>query len=93
MAHCKSQDIEDLESVLDQIRELEAIKEKGHGKFYLKSASFLHFHIKADRRWADIRNGADWGSEVDISCPCSKKESMSFMAEVKRRYKRTLAAR
>lgn len=57
MAHCPYNKIQGLETVLTEIRKLEKIKELKPGIFYLKSQSFLHFHIKDDKIWADAESG------------------------------------
>lgn len=90
MAHCKPEDIKDLTDVFESIRGLENVIEKSSGKFYLKSKGFLHFHIKGERRWADIRDGQSWGSEVDLPISASSLQKKKFMAEVRRRHKRTI---
>ena len=91
MAHCKSEDIKDLKLVLEEIRSWDKIQEKGEGKFYFKSKSFLHFHLKDERRWADIRDGLKWGSEVDIPFSSTKKQITTFLKEAKKRYQKTLS--
>ena len=86
MAHCPYADLADIEDVLDRIRKLEKLREKKPGFFYLKSRGFLHFHLKDDRRWADVRDGQEWGEELDIPFNPSKKQKDSFFKEVAARY-------
>lgn len=92
MAHCKQEDLSDLKPVLIQMRALAGLKELKKGIFYLKSKGFLHFHIKDGKRWADIRNGKNWGEQVEVPFNCSKSLQLSFLAEVKKRYKNTMLA-
>lgn len=90
MAHCPFDQLSDLESELNKIRELPKIKEPKPGVFYLKSKGFLHFHIdKEDRRWADARNGQSWGAEIDIPIRASKKTKAEFLKKVKAYYNNT----
>ena len=90
MAHCKYSEIEDLEKALSFARNLEKIKEKKPGIFYLKSRGFLHFHSKDGRRWADIRKGNSWGPEVNIPFKPSQKEINHLIKEIKVCYEQTI---
>lgn len=89
MAHCPYEQISDLESVFDEIRTWEGVKEKSPGVFYIKSTPFLHFHVKGEARWADVWEGKTWGDPVDIRPKANKSERSAFMAEVRRRYETT----
>ncbi len=86
MARCPYEKLEDIEDVLEKIRALPLIKESKPGIFYYKSQGFLHFHLKDDRRWADVRDTDRWGSEMDLPFKAKKSEKNSFFDEVKRRY-------
>src|SRR4051812_44832355 len=66
MDHCPYAKLEDLKDILFQVRKLPNIKEPKPGIFYIKGKSFLHFHLKDDRRWADVRDGKDWGPSIDV---------------------------
>jgi hypothetical protein len=61
VAHCPYEKIADLEPVFEEMRGWPGIKEKSPGVFYVKSTPFLHFHVKDDDRWADVRAGKTWG--------------------------------
>lgn len=61
MAHTHIEDLQDLHTVLEQIRQWPGIIERSPGIFYLKRLPFLHFHTKENRRWADVRAGKNWG--------------------------------
>ena len=61
-----------------------------HRKLYLKSKGFLHFHMKDDRRWADVRDGASWGSEIDLPFDASASQKKKFLNVVRQRYKNSL---
>lgn len=73
MAHCPFEKLEDLEDIFAELRKLPSLKEPKPGIFYLKAKSFLHFHTDGKRRWADIRDGEKWGTEVEVSFSASKK--------------------
>ena len=91
MGHCKDDEILDLKDVLEEIVTWDKIKEKGFGRLYLKSRGFLHFHSKDGRRWADVRDGKDWGDEIDIPLKASMAKKKAFIKEVKKRYENTLS--
>lgn len=86
MAHCPFDKLEDMSTALEKIRLFPLLKEVKPGIFYLKGQSFLHFHIKGERRWADARDGQDWGEEIDLPFNSSKTALQNFVKEIKRRY-------
>ena len=90
MAHCTYEDIVDLESCLEVIRSLDKVIERKPGTFYMKGKGFLHFHKKDGERWADVRDGLDWGEKIDIPFSAKKGERASFIKEVKKRHERTI---
>jgi len=90
MAHCPIEKLADIEKLLQEIRTLERIQEKSKGIFYLKSKGFLHFHLKDEQRWADVRDGAEWGSQIDLPFHPNKKTQENFLLEIKKRHKKTL---
>lgn len=90
MAHCPFNKLSDISDVLEEVRELEKLKEPKVGIFYLKSKGFLHFHEKDGRRWADVREGASWGDEIDLPFNATKTLKRAFLNEVKKRYQTTL---
>lgn len=90
MAHCPFEQLADLRDCLDEIRSWPNVLEPRPGIFYLKRVPFLHFHLdRAGRRWADIREGDDWGPEVDVPTGASRALKASFLREARRRYAAT----
>jgi hypothetical protein len=92
MAHCPYDRLADLGDILAVIRGLADLAEPRPGIFYLRRMSFLHFHYKDERRWADVRDGADWGAEVDIPFGAGPDAKRRFLQTVSRRYAATRAA-
>lgn len=86
MAHCPPEELGDLAEILAELRNWPGLKEKQTGIFYYKGKGFLHFHLKAGRRWADIREGQNWGIPLDLPFEPDKQCSKDFLAEAKRRY-------
>jgi hypothetical protein len=60
MRHARPEDLEPLHPVLDRLRALPGLQEKGPGTFYRGSRAFLHFHVDPAGLFADVRPGAEW---------------------------------
>ncbi len=61
MKHAGSDALDRLETLLEQLRRLEGLKEKSRGCFYLRGRGFLHFHEHGDDElYADIGLGGDF---------------------------------
>jgi hypothetical protein len=58
MKHAGAEALRRLESLLEEIRRRQGLKEKKPGIFYRKSKAFLHFHEDPAGLFADLR-GAD----------------------------------
>jgi len=87
MGHARTEDLRDVAKVLARIRALPGVTERSPGIFYIRSTSFLHFHTKADRRWADAKAGNDWGSEIPLPFRAGEKAKAVFLREVLARYR------
>ena len=81
MAHAKAENLTDLKDLLSGIRLIHTLKEKSLGCFYLKGKGVLHFHIKADRRFAHVFDGDSW-HEVDIKAKPSKTLQKQILKEL-----------
>ena len=57
MRHARDCDLDRLEELLAQLRELAGVNEKKRGVFYRKSKSFLHFHEDPKGLFADLSEG------------------------------------
>ncbi|MEM1145051.1 MAG: hypothetical protein AAGI88_20895 [Pseudomonadota bacterium] len=55
MKHASQPRLEELESLLAELRTIEGITEKKLGVFYRKSRAFLHFHEHGAETFADVR--------------------------------------
>ena len=61
MKHATPETLNRLSPLLQQIRtRIPPLKEKGAGKFYYKSAAFLHFHDDPAGIFADLKVQGDW---------------------------------
>lgn len=89
MAHCAYEQLADLEAVLAALRALPGIREPKPGIFYWRGKGFAHFHHKAGRRWADVRDGKDWGSPLELDFGADAANQAAFIAELAARWQRT----
>src|SRR5262245_35886239 len=55
MRHVTNEDLDRLETLLQQVRAVAGLIEKKRGVFYLKSRAFLHFHEHEGVAYADVR--------------------------------------
>ena len=61
MKHANQDTLAKLSPLLEQIRSrVPPLKEKGEGKFYVKSVAFLHFHDDPVGIFADLKANGDW---------------------------------
>jgi hypothetical protein len=89
MAHCPYDQLTDLEDVLAVIRRWPDVKELKPGTFYVRRTPFLHFHLKGERRWADVRAGEDWGPSLDIPLRASARAKRAFLQALARCHRST----
>lgn len=68
MKHAGQAALDALEPLLEGLRGLPKLREKGRGTFYVKSRAFLHFHEDPAGLFADIRaaDGRDF-ERLDVS--------------------------
>ena len=68
MRHARDQDLDQLEDLLAQLRELPGLIEKKRGVFYRNSKSFLHFHEDPQGLFADLSGGPNTPDErIDVT--------------------------
>jgi hypothetical protein len=60
MKHAGPDALDQLESILDEIRRLGGLKEKKRGAFYCGSIGFLHFHEDPAGFFGDLKIGDDY---------------------------------
>jgi len=79
MKHASAAALDQLESLLIELRKCAGLKEKQRGVFYRKSAAFLHFHEDPAGLFADVRTGASW-ERLPVG---TRAEQKVFVARVK----------
>jgi hypothetical protein len=60
MRHARAEDLDRLEPLLDELRTVPGLREKGSGTFYRGSRAFLHFHADGEDLYADVRVAEDF---------------------------------
>jgi hypothetical protein len=78
MKHASQSALEQIHELIDALRAMGALKEKGRGVFYVKSRAFLHFHEDPAGLFADVRTAPVWER-----CPVNTRaEQKSLLAKV-----------
>jgi hypothetical protein len=59
--HATESDLDEIDDLLDELRQLGALKERKRGLFNHRGRAFLHFHADGDGLYADVRfDGVDF---------------------------------
>jgi hypothetical protein len=81
MRHARPEDLDAIESLLEQLRTVPGIREKSPGTFYRGSKAFLHFHVDGDDFFADVRLG---GPEFERMRTTTKADQRTLIAAVRK---------
>jgi len=60
MKHAGEAALDQVESVLAELRQLEHLRERKRGVFYRKSTALIHFHEDPAGIFADLRSAREW---------------------------------
>jgi hypothetical protein len=60
MKHATAEALAQIPELLEQLRAVPGLVEKGPGVFYRKGRAFLHFHEDPAGLFADVRPGDEW---------------------------------
>jgi hypothetical protein len=85
MAHCPPELLRDLAGLFGVVRTWPGIVEKKPGVFYVHQRPFLHFHLVAGRRQADVKGRTDW-VQVDLPRPATAARRRALLRELRQRY-------
>jgi hypothetical protein len=58
--HARSDALDELEPMLEELRQVPGLVERSRGVFYLRSKAFLHFHEDPSGLHADVRLADDF---------------------------------
>ena len=81
MRHATKEDLDRLETLLQQVRNVAGLIEKKRGVFYLKSRAFLHFHEHEGVAYADVRLTDGDFSRVAVRTAEDKKHLVSAIRQ------------
>jgi hypothetical protein len=81
LRHATPEALERLEPLLQELRKLEALREKSRGTFYRGSNAFLHFHEDPAGLFADVKLS---GPEFDRRRVSTAAERRALLAAVRR---------
>ncbi len=81
MRHPRPEDLDRIESVLEQLRTIDGLTEKSRGVFYRRSRAFLHFHADGDACYADLRLTGDDFERTRVT---TKAEQKALVTAVRR---------
>jgi len=84
MRHARGTDLDRIEPLLSQLREIDGLAERTPGAFYRRSKGFLHFHVDGDDFYADAKLAGDDFDRVRVT---TKREQQALVAAVRRALK------
>jgi hypothetical protein len=85
MKHAGSEALGRISDLLESLRALPALKEKGPGVFYLGSKAFVHFHEDGDDVYADVRpTGAADFSRVKVTGVTGQRQLLRIARQARR---------
>lgn len=79
MRHATQEDLDHVEELLGELRQLPQLRERKRGYFSRGSRAFLHFHEDAGDLYADVR----LDSEFQRMRVTSGREQAEFLAQVR----------
>lgn len=77
MKHASDSSLDQIESLLEELRKLPGLKEKKRGVFYRGSQAFAHFHEDAEGMFGDLKVDGSWKR----FCVSRQSESKQFIAD------------
>ncbi len=81
MKHAGQAALDQLDELLEALRQLPALREKSRGVFYVKARAFLHFHEDPKGLFGDIRDEAGKDFErIDVTGPAGREALLSAAA-------------
>jgi hypothetical protein len=83
LKHAGQLALDQLEDILERVREHPNLKERKRGAFYLKSRGFLHFHEDLAGLFADLKVG-DQFERFRVTTAAERKKFLSLVASLLR---------
>lgn len=60
MRHAREEALNQLEPLLEKLRELDGLRERKRGAFYRGASAYLHFHEDPSGLFADLKVDGEW---------------------------------
>ena len=76
--HATAAALDRLDPLLDELREVLALRERSRGVFYKGSKAYLHFHEEGDELFADVRVGSDF-ERVNVTTAKGRDELLAHV--------------
>lgn len=89
MKHASSGALDRIGGLLEEIRSIDAFKEKTRGVFYRKSQAILHFHEDKETIYADVRLG---GPDFERFCLKTLTDQRRLVSAIRRHLTATAAS-
>jgi|GEM_PF-1491533 hypothetical protein len=78
MRHARPDDLENINSLMKELRNIAGIREKQTGHLYFKGKNVIHFHMDQDDIYADIGD-----SRIKLTFPVDKDQSAVIVEKVR----------
>jgi hypothetical protein len=80
MKHAGKAALDQIDDLLEQIRQHDGLKEQKRGVFYRGASAFLHFHEDPAGLFADLRGKSDW-QRFPVNTPAQRR---ALFAQIRR---------
>jgi hypothetical protein len=80
--HARDADLDKLEPLLTELRDVSTLREKKRGTFYRGSRAFLHFHADPSGLYADVRL-ADEFERMRVTTPEEQRKLLTRVRQAR----------
>jgi hypothetical protein len=79
--HAQAEALARIAPLLAALRRDARLKERGAGKFYLRSSAFLHFHEDPAGLFADLKCDGDW-QRFPVNTAAEREQLLASVGEI-----------
>jgi len=90
MRHARPDDLDRIETLLDELRKVDGLKEKTRGSFYRGAKGFLHFHEHQGDIVVDVRLAGP-NAEFERRVVTTRAAQRALVSDVKRTVRSAVA--
>jgi hypothetical protein len=80
MKHAGEAALDQVESLLVELRQLDGLRERKRGVFYRKSSALIHFHEDPAGIFADLRTGGQW-TRLPVNTASQRRRLLRLIRE------------